>query len=187
MSNQPRIRFKQYTSDWEKRKLIKSFDFLQNNTLSRAELRSDSGAAKNVHYGDVLTVLGEYLDASEIPLPYIPSQKVADKYKNSFLHNGDIIMADTAEDETVGKCTEISGLQDIPIIAGLHTIPLRPKEAFAPGFLGYYLNSGAYHNQLLPLMQGTKVTSISKGAIQDTNAREKRMIRERIARCFPHF
>ena len=41
-----------------------TFDFLQNNTLSRAELTAEAGAAKNVHYGDVLIKFGEYLDAS---------------------------------------------------------------------------------------------------------------------------
>ena len=40
---------------------------------------------------------------------------------------------------------------------------------FASGYLGYYLNSSAYHNQLIPLMQGIKVTSISKSAMQDTD------------------
>ena len=30
------------------------------------------------------------------------------------------------------------------------------------------MNSDAYHDQLLPLIQGTKISSISKSAIQDT-------------------
>ena len=55
------------------------------------------------------------------------------------------------------------------ILSGLHTIPYRPAEKFATGYLGYYLNSCAYHNQLIPLMQGIKVTSISKSAMQDTD------------------
>ena len=38
----------------------------------------------------------------------------------------------------------------------------------APRYLGYYLNSPSFHNQLLPLMQGIKVISVSKGAIGDT-------------------
>ena len=33
---------------------------------------------------------------------------------------------------------------------------------FASGYLGYYLNSSVYHNQLLPLIVGTKVSSIAK-------------------------
>jgi len=154
---------------WEQRKLGDTFEFLQNNTLSRAELTAESGVAKNVHYGDVLIKFGEYLDTSNSTLPYIPSQQTVDKFKGSLLQDGDVIMADTAEDETVGKCTEIAELQGFPTISGLHTIPMRPKQKFASGYLGYYMNSGSYHDQLLPLMQGIKVTSVSKSAIFNTD------------------
>ena len=160
---------RKFTDPWEQRKLGDCFDFLQNNTLSRAELVSDPGAALNVHYGDILTTFGEYLDTSREEMAYIPNQAIVDKFKGSFLADGDIVMADTAEDETVGKCSEIAGLQGKAAISGLHTIPLRPTEKFAPGFLGYYMNSGAYHDQLLPLMQGIKVTSVSKNAIRNTD------------------
>ena len=47
----------------------------------------------------------------------------------------------------------------------------RPEFEFAPGYLGYYMNSPAFHDQLLPLMQGIKVISVSKGAISDTDVR----------------
>lgn len=164
----PEVRFPGFTDPWERHKLVDVFDFLQNNTLSRADLNPEKGAAKTVHYGDVLVKYGEYLDASETSLPYISSQQIVDVFKSSFLQDGDVIMADTAEDETAGKCAEITGLQGFPTISGLHTIPLRPKKKFASGYLGYYMNSGAYHKQLLPLMQGIKVTSISKSAIQNT-------------------
>lgn len=165
----PKLRFPGFTDDWEQHKLGDTFDFLQNNTLSRADLNVETGVAKNVHYGDVLIKFGEYLDVSKSDLPFIPSQQIADKFKGSLLQDGDVIMADTAEDETVGKCSEIAKLQGFPAISGLHTIPLRPKKFFAPGYLGYYMNSESYHNQLLPLMQGIKVTSVSRSAILDTN------------------
>lgn len=142
---------------------------LQNNTLSRADLSNNTGVAKNVHYGDVLIKFGEVLDISKEQLPMITDEKVLPKYKASFLQNGDVVVADTAEDTTVGKCSEIAGLNDEVVISGLHTIPYRPVEKFATGYLGYYLNSDSYHNQLIPLMQGIKVTSISKSAMQDTN------------------
>lgn len=141
---------------------------MQNNTLSRADLSYDSGVAMNVHYGDILVKFGEVLDIKSERLPMIVDETVLDKYKSSFLKNGDIIIADTAEDETVGKCTEIAGLSDEYVISGLHTIPYRPLQKFAFGYLGYYMNSTSYHNQLLPLMQGIKVTSISKVSLQNT-------------------
>ena len=156
------------TYPWEQRKLAEVFTYLQNNTLSRAELNSETGAAKNIHYGDVLVRFGECINVNTTNLPYIQSQEVVNKFKGSFLQDGDIIIADTAEDETVGKCSEIVNSSGSTLLAGLHTIPLRPIEKFASGFIGYYMNSHAYHDQLLPLMQGIKVTSISKGSIQDT-------------------
>ena len=154
---------------WEQRKLGEVFESLQNNTLSRAELSTEQGNAKNVHYGDILVKFGEVLSIAEEQLPMIADDMVIAKYKSSFLQNGDVIVADTAEDETVGKCTEIADLQGETVISGLHTIPYRPLFKFASGYLGYYMNSAAYHNQLLPLMQGIKVTSISKSAMQNTD------------------
>ena len=165
----PEIRFSGFTDAWEQRKLGDVLISLQNNTFSRADLSNESGVAKNVHYGDVLIKFGEVLDVSKEQLPMILDESVLTKYKASFLQNGDVIVADTAEDSTVGKCSEIAGLNDEVILSGLHTIPYRPAEKFATGYLGYYLNSCAYHNQLIPLMQGIKVTSISKSAMQDTD------------------
>ena len=164
----PEIRFDGFTNGWEQRKLGEVMVSLQNNTLSRADLSNETGIAKNVHYGDVLIKFGEVLDVSEENLPMISDESVLIKYKASFLQNGDVIVADTAEDSTVGKCSEIAGLNDEVVLSGLHTIPYRPIEKFASGYLGYYLNSSAYHKQLIPLMQGIKVTSISKSAMQNT-------------------
>ena len=164
----PKIRFKGFYDDWEQRKFGEVFMPLQNNTLSRAELNDEFGTAQNIHYGDVLIKYDEVLNVSKESLSYIEKQSIADKFKTSYLQNGDVIIADTAEDETVGKCTEIEGLTDQKVISGLHTMPVRPNRKFAAGFLGFYLNSAAYHDQLKPLMQGIKVTSISKGVMQDT-------------------
>ena len=140
----------------------------------------ESGTVKNVHYGDVLIKFGDYIDAAETELPYISDDAKADKFKNSFLQDGDIVIADTAEDDTVGKCTEIQGSEGLKLLSGLHTIACRPKEKYGPMFLGYYINSPAYHNQLKPLMQGIKVTSISKSALQDTDMIMPKSIDEQI-------
>ncbi len=162
------IYFSKFTYYWEQRKLKEVFISLQNNTLSRAELSDKEGIAKNVHYGDILIKFGECLDIKKYTLPLIKEESIIVKYKSSFLQNGDIIVADTAEDETVGKCSEIEGLEDEIVLSGLHTIAYRPMFRFASGYLGYYMNSNLYHNQLLSLIQGIKVSSISKSAMQDT-------------------
>ena len=50
----------------------------------------------------------------------------------------------------------------------MHTIPIRPKIKFAPKWLGYYINSACWHDQILPFITGTKVSAISKAAVSQT-------------------
>jgi type I restriction enzyme S subunit len=164
----PEIRFKGFEGDWEEYDFNKTFINISNNSLSREKLNYDGGKAKNVHYGDILVKFGEILDVQLEELPFITDNATVIKLKNNLLNDGDIIFSDAAEDETVGKCVEILNLNNEKILSGLHTIAVRPKQKFAPRYLGYYLNSNSYHNQLLRLMQGTKVLSISKTAIKNT-------------------
>ena len=147
------------------------FEFLKNNALSRADLNSENGTARNVHYGDILIKFGDCLDGERSDLPFITDDTVLPKFAGSILREGDVIFADTAEDEAAGKCVELRKLPKEPTISGLHTIPARPRFPFGTGYLGHYLNSDAYHRQLLPLMQGIKVISVSKAALQDTQVR----------------
>ncbi len=169
--SKPEIRFKGFTDPWEQRKLGDCFEFLKNNTLSRAGLNGENGTARNVHYGDILIKFGDCLDGERNDLPFITDDTVLPKFAGSILREGDVIFADTAEDEAAGKCVELRKLPKEPTISGLHTIPARPRFPFGTGYLGHYLNSDAYHKQLLPLMQGIKVISVSKAALQDTQVR----------------
>lgn len=165
---EPEIRFAGCNDPWEHRKLGEEFHFLGNNTLPRAELSDFRGTIRDIHYGDVLVKYGSTLDASIECVPRIADENLAQKLTCDLLRNGDIIVADTAEDETVGKCSELRGLEGLSAVSGLHTIPLRPVREYAPAFLGYYLNSSSYHDQLLPLIQGIKVISISRTALANT-------------------
>lgn len=144
---------------------------MKSNTLSRAGLNGENGTARNVHYGDILIKFGDCLDGERSDLPFITDDTVLPKFAGSILREGDVIFADTAEDEAAGKCVELRKLPKEPTISGLHTIPARPRFFFGTGYLGHYLNSDAYHRQLLPLMQGIKVISVSKAALQDTQVR----------------
>jgi type I restriction enzyme S subunit len=164
----PEIRFKGFSGDWAERNLGDAMENLANNALSRANLNYRSGLARNVHYGDILVRFGEILDAQGDDVPFVTDDETASKLAPSKLANGDIVLADAAEDEMVGKCTEVQNVGNQVVLAGLHTIPLRPLLHFAPYYLGYFLNSSTYHDQLLPIMQGTKVLSVSKTAIKQT-------------------
>ena len=156
-------------TDWEQRKFGEVFDCtVPNNTLSRAELSYDEGTVLNVHYGDVLIKYDSVLDVQKDDIPRIP-HRCREEFNGALLQDGDVIIADTAEDETTGKACEIGNLQGSAVVSGLHTIVCRPRNRMALGYLGYYLNSNAYHHQLLPQMQGIKVLSLSRSNIQKTS------------------
>ena len=152
--------------EWEEKTFADVFENMNNNTFSRDCLNYSSGFAKNIHYGDILVKFNSYVDVMNDEIPYINKELSYTKY--SCLQDGDIVIADTAEDETVGKAVEIENANNMAVVAGLHTIACRPKMKFAKRYLGYYLNSDTYHMQLRPYMQGIKVTSISKSNISLT-------------------
>lgn len=162
------MRFSKFAGQWEQKTFDEMFLILSNNTLSRAELNYENGKYKNIHYGDVLIKFSAFIDVSSPDVPYINDENSSSKLDNILLQDGDIIIADTAEDFTVGKATEVENIDKIKVVSGLHTIPCRPKIKFSPRYLGYYVNSPAYHNQLIPFIQGVKVSSISKTLIKKT-------------------
>ncbi|WP_391571688.1 restriction endonuclease subunit S [Cohnella sp.] len=166
--NVPKVRFPGFTDDWVERKFDSMFDRIPNNTLSRADLNYDDGQIRNVHYGDILIKYGAVTDCGKDVIPFVTGAEVS-KYQGQLLQNGDVLLADAAEDETVGKVTEITGITDIPVVSGLHTIACRPMIKMQPRYLGYCMNSPSYHQQLLPLMQGIKVLSISWANLAKTN------------------
>ena len=165
----PKLRFPEFDTLWKQISFNDIFDILQNNTYARADLNYKIENTKNIHYGDILVKFNEYVDVQNNNVPFINSEKNLSKFKSeSYLRDGDIIVADTAEDETVGKVTEISNTNEQKVLSGLHTIPCRPKRKFAPMFLGFYMNSESFHKQLIPLITGIKVSSISKTSIATT-------------------
>lgn len=139
------------------------FTVQKNNTYARDKL-TDHGTVGNIHYGDILVKYGDIVGEKD----GIPFLKDGVSYSASWLlQENDIVFADTAEDETVGKSIQI-GKISYPVVGGLHTIVCRPNMETAPGFLGYYMNSKAYHDQLLPHITGIKVSSVSKKSIKMT-------------------
>lgn len=130
-------------------------------------MTDSGGEIRNVHYGDVLIKYHSIIDCGAKDLPFLTSD--AKINPSMFLKNGDMIIADTAEDLTAGKAAEIINIGTQKVVSGLHTMACRPApNLFAPKWLGYYMDSAAYHNQLIPLIRGAKVSSISKREIMNT-------------------
>ena len=174
----PKLRFPGFTEDWEQRKLVDIFEYLQNNTLSRESLNYKVPNIKNIHYGDILVKFDEILNGDNSDIPFINSDIDLSKYSKSLLADGDIIFSDTAEDDSVGKAIELQNVNEPFILSGLHTIPCRTLIPFGKGYLGNFLNSDAYRIQLKPLVQGIKVSSISKSALKDTTIKYPNKLEE---------
>ena len=152
--------------EWEVKPFSECFTLIRNNTYARECLTDHPGSVANVHYGDVLIKYGAVLDFAKNAVPYLKSDVKPNK---DMLRDGDLVFADTAEDEAVGKAVEVQGLKSRMAVAGLHTVASRPHDGlFAPRYLGYYINSAAYHNQLLTLITGTKVSSVSRAGFLST-------------------
>lgn len=149
-------------NDWKESNIKALGTVFTNNTFSRDCLNYDSGEYQNIHYGDVLITFSDVIDANSPLVPYINSNETVKS--DTFIKDGDIIVADTAEDETVGKVCEIQNVGERKIVSGLHTLWYRPnKNEFAPKYLGYLLNTFECHKQLVRKSHGIKVLSINKG------------------------
>lgn len=152
-----------FKTEWAEYPFEVYFSTLPNNTFSRDKL-SEHGEIGDIHYGDVLIKYGDVLtDDNSIPR----IKDISQVKENWYLRKHDVIIADTAEDEAVGKVVQI-GTVSIPLVGGLHTVVCRPNYDTAEGFLGYYMNSKLYHDQLYPYITGIKVSSISKKSFGET-------------------
>lgn len=152
--------------EWEVETVDECFDLLRNNTFSRAMLVEQPGQIYNVHYGDVLVKYETIVDCARDRLPSL-REDVSLGSSVDYAREGDLVFADTAEDDTVGKAIELVDVGGLKVVAGLHTIFMRSKiRRFASRWLGYFVNSAAFHSQLLPFVVGSKVSSISRGNIK---------------------
>lgn len=153
-----------FSGEWVEDSFENLFDILPNNAYTRDQM-SFGGNIKNVHYGDILTKYGAILDAERDAIPTIVKELEAKaRQESAYIQSGDVIIADTAEDEIVGKAVEVVNVTG-RILSGQHTFFCRPKVKFAPMFLGYYINSEGFHSQMRPFITGTKVSSISKASL----------------------
>ena len=154
--------------EWEVFSFSQCFELHRNNTFSRDYLDNQPGSIYNIHYGDILVKYQTCVNPKNDGVPCLLINKVSSLCED-FVQNGDVVFADTAEDDTVGKAVEVINENGLKIVAGLHTIFCHPvKKVFASRWLGYFVNSDVFHSQLLPYVVGSKVSSISRENIKKT-------------------
>lgn len=156
-----KLRLPGFSEPWKTNELDQIGNIIPNNSLSWDCLTSE-GTVADIHYGQILTKFGAVVDVSKTSLPYVKSNYEPRFLKSNIAKDGDVIFADTAEDDTVGKAVELTNIEDAIVVSGLHTFWFRPIIRFAPKFLGYAMNGIGFHSQIPPISTGTKVSSISK-------------------------
>jgi type I restriction enzyme S subunit len=164
----PKLRFKFFNDHWIKMNYGDIYSFYSTNSYSRDNLNYESGAVKNIHYGDIHTKFKTLFDIQKEEVPYINSVIDINKIKEEcFCKEKDLIIADASEDYAdIGKTIELINTNNEKIIAGLHTFLARPnKHEMAKGFAGYLVQTWHFRKQVMTIAQGTKVLSISTGRL----------------------
>ena len=153
----PEIRLDGFEGDWKKTDLNNSTSRVKSYSLSRdVESNQDTGL-KYIHYGDIHLGKVSRIDDGKL-IPYIKP----DTTLNEFLQKGDLIFADASEDYK--GIAEVAVLAcDIPetIVAGLHTIAVRPKSSFDSIFLFYMFKTQTFRKYGYKVGTGMKVFGIS--------------------------
>ena len=153
----PEIRLDGFEGEWEKTTLEKSTDRVKSYSLSRdVETNQDTGI-KYIHYGDIHLGKVSMIDDGN-SIPYIKT----DTKLSEFLQQGDLIFADASEDyKGIAEVAVIATTLSDKIVAGLHTIAVRPYSIFDSIFLYYMFKTQMFRKYGYKVGTGMKVFGIS--------------------------
>jgi len=160
----PKLSFMGVDSTWQNMRYGDIYAFYTTNSFSRDNLNYQSGAVKNIHYGDIHKRFATLFDIQKEVVPFVNSEIEIKKIKEeSYCQEKDLVIADASEDYAdIGKTIELVNLNNEKVIAGLHTFLARPnKHEMAKGFAGYLVQSWNFRKQVMIIAQGTKVLSLS--------------------------
>lgn len=153
----PEIRLEGFEGEWEKTTLEKSTDRVKSYSLSRdVETNQDTGL-KYIHYGDIHLGKVSMIDDGN-SIPYIKT----DTKLSEFLQQGDLIFADASEDyKGIAEAAVVVTALSEKIVAGLHTIAVRPQSIFDSIFLYYMFKTQTFRKYGYKVGTGMKVFGIS--------------------------
>lgn len=153
----PEIRFDGFDGEWEKTTLEKSTERIKSYSLSRDVETSQDTGLKYIHYGDIHLGKVSLIDDGN-SIPYIKS----DTKMNEFLQQGDLIFADASEDyKGIAEVAVMAITLPEKIVAGLHTIAVRPYSIFDSIFLYYMFKTQTFRKYGYKVGTGMKVFGIS--------------------------
>jgi type I restriction enzyme S subunit len=152
-----------FTDKWEEKTLGELFTFSGGFSASRDQLSAEGHCY--LHYGDIhgasKTTVDTRADYQDIPKLDIPLRKIS---SGSLLNDGDVIFVDASEDdEGTSRHVVVVNKDNLPFIAGLHTIVAKSKsEELDHQYRRYCFQTKAIRQQFLFYAVGTKVSGISK-------------------------
>ncbi len=149
----PQLRFKGFTDHWEKRTLGQTTTKAKSYSLSRDVERDHETGYRYIHYGDIHTGVADIV-TEHTKLPNIEPANYDE------LRVNDLVVADASEDyQGIAEPAVVVGLPT-HLVAGLHTITLRPSSASSL-YLYYLLHTDSFKHFGYQMGTGLKVFGIS--------------------------
>ena len=150
----PQLRFKGFTNPWEKRSLDEITTKTKSYSLSRDVERDHETGYRYIHYGDIHTGVADIV-TEHTNLPNIEPANYDE------LRVNDLVVADASEDyQGIAEPAVVVGLPTQHLVAGLHTIALRPSSASSL-YLYYLLHTESFKHFGYQTGTGLKVFGIS--------------------------
>ncbi|KAB1962173.1 restriction endonuclease subunit S [Limosilactobacillus fermentum] len=150
----PQLRFKGFTGPWEKRSLDEITTKTKSYSLSRDVERDHETGYRYIHYGDIHTGVADIV-TEHTNLPNIEPANYDE------LRVNDLVVADASEDyQGIAEPAVVVGLPTQHLVAGLHTIALRPSSASSL-YLYYLLHTESFKHFGYQTGTGLKVFGIS--------------------------
>ncbi|GEL39112.1 hypothetical protein LPA06_19630 [Lacticaseibacillus paracasei subsp. tolerans] len=150
----PQLRFKGFTDPWEKRTLGQTTAKAKSYSLSRDVERDHETGYRYIHYGDIHTGVADIV-TEHTKLPNIEPANYDE------LRVNDLVVADASEDyRGIAEPAVVVGLPTQHLVAGLHTITLRPSSASSL-YLYYLLHTDSFKHFGYQMGTGLKVFGIS--------------------------
>lgn len=149
----PQLRFKCFTDPWEKCTLGQTTTKAKSYSLSRDVERDHETGYRYIHYGDIHTGVADIV-TEHTKLPNIEPANYDE------LRVNDLVVADASEDyQGIAEPAVVVGLPT-HLVAGLHTITLRPSSASSL-YLYYLLHTDSFKHFGYQMGTGLKVFGIS--------------------------
>ncbi|MBS7818796.1 restriction endonuclease subunit S [Wohlfahrtiimonas chitiniclastica] len=152
----PQIRFDGFSGDWEERKLSAILKQIKSYSLSRNVEVEESTTIKYIHYGDIHKGIVGIVENDRSLL------NIQKNDYDTFLQKGDLVLTDASEDyQGIATPCIINFVPDENnIVAGLHTIAIRPKKQ-DPIYLYYFFGTNVFKKHCYKIGTGMKVFGIT--------------------------